>query len=104
MSEENPFKSIKITLSEEALSRLDKIVKNASFRSSSSGIEECIRLVYDLIEEVHSTIGREKGTYRVDVQDEAQSFVRMATRMSRFTGVKRSSGYKPKGGNSSADT
>jgi len=46
--EEVPFKSMKITLSEDAIDKLGELVKMGSFRSYSSAVEECIRAVYDV--------------------------------------------------------
>ena len=86
MSEETPFRSIKITLSEEALARLDFIVKQASFRSYSSGIEECIRAIYDLTKEVWSVTGQPEEPYVSASKDmESEAFKRITMRMSRFT-------------------
>lgn len=88
MSEpEYPFKSLKITLSEEALARLDEIVKKSSFRSYSSGVEECIRVVYDVMAEVHSVIGQPHAPLTTPtIDEEIEGFKRISMRMSRFTG------------------
>jgi hypothetical protein len=88
MSEpESSFKSLKITLSDEALARLAEIVKNASLRSLSSGIEECIRVVYDVIDEVHSVTGRPTAPLtNPTVEEESDGFERISMRMARFTG------------------
>ena len=85
--EEVPFRSMKITLSEVAVETLDKIVKKASFRSSSSGIEECIRATYDVIEEIESVAGK-RGDLQVTMtkENEAEAFIRILARFSRFTG------------------
>jgi hypothetical protein len=86
MTEETPFKSMKITLSEEALARLDKIVKNASFRSYSAGIEECIRGLSDVLVEVGTVIGDSNVAVTATEYEEARGFERIAMRLSRFTG------------------
>lgn len=87
MAEEIPFKSVKITLSEEALSKLDFIIKDAAFRSYSSGIEECIRVVYDLMQEIYSTIGdRNEPITLATREKQAEAFNRIIMRMARFTG------------------
>ena len=84
---ELPFKSIKITLSSEALHRLDYITKQASFRSYSSGIEECVRVVYDLIREIYSVAGdTSQSTITLSEENEAEAFKRILMRMARFTG------------------
>ena len=77
MSEE--FKPIRITLSEEGFSRLEKIMKKASFRNYSSAIEECIRVVSDISDYV-----RPLGEFSEETAFNA--FIVIATRMSRFTG------------------
>ena len=87
MSQELPFKSIKITLSQEALDRLDKIVKEASFRSFSSGVEESIRAFSDVLEEVKTVIGDEDEEDKAATDEqEARAFERIGMRVSRFTG------------------
>ena len=43
--EEVPFRSMKITLSEEAVDMLDTLRKRGAFRSYSMTIEECIRAI-----------------------------------------------------------
>ena len=84
MSEE--FKPIRITLSEEAFNRLDKIMKAAKFRNYSSTVEECIRVVSDIIGEIYTVQGgREKAT--VDPNAAWLAYIRIGTRMSRFTGL-----------------
>lgn len=87
LSEEMPFKSMKITLSEEAIERLDSITKGASFRSNSSTIEECIRVVYDIIHELYSVVGTPDEEVKPTTRNaESSGFERIAMRMSRFTG------------------
>ena len=84
MSEE--FKPIRITLSEEAFDRLEKIMKGATFRNYSSTVEECIRVVFDIIGEIYTVQGgQEKAT--VDPNAAWMAYIRIATRMSRFTGL-----------------
>jgi Arc/MetJ-type ribon-helix-helix transcriptional regulator len=56
MSEEAPFKSIKITLSEEAIEKLCELRQGGSFRSDSAAIEECIRAMSDMYNELESSI------------------------------------------------
>ncbi len=46
--EEVPFKSMKITLSDDVLEKTLELMKTGSFRSYSNVIEECIRAVYDV--------------------------------------------------------
>lgn len=84
MSEE--FKAIRITLSEEAFERLETIMKTASFRSNSSAIEECIRVVYNMMNDIWLVLG-EKDTpaKSFTITETANAFNTIATRMSRFT-------------------
>ena len=86
MSEEE-FKSIRITLSHEAFDRLEKIMKGAKFRSNSSTIEECIRVLYDIMKDITSVIGK-RGDPDVTWTDaDAKMVFRMIiTRMERITG------------------
>ena len=58
MSEEVPFKSMKITLSEEALQKLCELRTGGAFRSDSATIEECIRTMYTIIEDLKLEIRR----------------------------------------------
>ena len=85
MSEE--FKPIRITLSDEAFDRLETIMKDATFRSYSSTIEECIRAVYDITLEIYAVAGT-KGDPPIDipVKDLRDSMMRVIMRMHRFTG------------------
>jgi len=84
MSEE--FKPIRITLSPEAFDRLERIMKDGSFRSYSSTIEECVRVVYELMNDISNIIGREGEPAEDFTQAKAfQAFVIIATRMARFT-------------------
>ena len=48
--EQGDFKPIRITLSQEAFERLEKIKTNAKFRSHSAAIEEVIRIFYDVLQ------------------------------------------------------
>lgn len=86
MSEE--FKPIRITLSEEAFDRLEYIMKNAAFRSYSSAIEECIRVVFDIIFDIQAVVGfpNEKLKSFSDLEG-SHAFTKIATRMDRFTGI-----------------
>jgi hypothetical protein len=87
MSEE--FKPIRITLSDEAFSSLDKIMKDAKFRSYSSTIEECIRVLSTIIADIHLVLGdRDKEFTPFTSIEAAQTFETIAIRMDRFTGRK----------------
>ena len=81
------FKPIRITLSEEAFDRLEKIIKDASFRSYSSAIEECIRVVYDIILDVSEIAGKKGEPEKEFTPMQAfYKLVTIGTRIERFTG------------------
>ncbi len=85
-----PFKSIRITLSEEATDILEKIMNDASFRSTSSTIEECIRAISDIISEMYLVLGQlepgEESNLVINDEEFVQSFQRIVMRLNRFTG------------------
>ena len=85
LSEE--FKPIRITLSEEAFYRMEKIMKDAKLRSYSSTIEECIRAIYDIITEIHA-IGGKRGDPQITIlsEDVEDGMMRIIFRMQRLTG------------------
>lgn len=85
MSEE--FKPIRITLSQEAFDRMEYIMKNAKFRSYSSTIEECIRVVFEIINEIYLVAGSiDDPAVQLQPQDCIDSLGRIIVRMFRFTG------------------
>jgi len=86
MSEEE-LRAIRITLSEEAFSCLDKIMKESSFRNYSSAIEECIRATYDVTDEITELVGK-RGDPPVEVSDAdcTGSLMRILMIMYRFSG------------------
>jgi hypothetical protein len=54
MSEEEvPFKTLKITMSEEAFNILESLRISGSFRSYSMTIEESIRSLFDILKEIY---------------------------------------------------
>jgi hypothetical protein len=61
MSEEIPFKSMKITLSEEAYEKLTILRQGGAFRSDSATIEECIRAVNGMIDDLIFEFDIRKG-------------------------------------------
>ena len=58
MPEDVPFKSMSITLSDEALEKLALLKQGGAFGSDSATIEECIRAVYGMFEDTISEIDR----------------------------------------------
>ena len=84
---EDDFKSIRITLSQEAFYRLERIMEDAKFRSNSSTIEECIRVVYDLMREIYVVAGaRDAPDVSASELQRSDSWDRIIMRMARFTG------------------
>jgi len=85
MSEEG-FKPIRITLSDEAFERLEKIMKTAAFRSYSAAIEECIRVVYDIAGDIWLVAGgKNEPDKRISQIDAYNTFRTITIRMGRFT-------------------
>lgn len=85
MSEE--FKPVRITLSQEAFDRMEVIMRGAAFRSYSSTVEECIRVVFDIVKEIESTAGKRRDrTINVPQRVRIDSWNRILMRMTRFTG------------------
>jgi hypothetical protein len=85
MAEE--FKPIRITLSEEAYSQMEKIMTDSSFRSYSSTIEECIRATHDIIAEIQIVAGKAgEPVVRPTFEQGLESLNRIVMRMCRFTG------------------
>jgi len=85
MSEEAPFRSVKITLSEEALDRLAELRAIGSCRSDSATVEECIRTIYDIVIDVSSemAIAREKKLV-LSFAEQAELLRRVIVRIARF--------------------
>jgi Arc/MetJ-type ribon-helix-helix transcriptional regulator len=86
-SEEVPFKSMKITLSEDVIDKLSELVKTGSFRSNSSAVEECIRIAYDMIVDMNVLLASQRGKSLTPIQiAEAQqeAFRRYLLRLARF--------------------
>ncbi len=87
MSSEESFKAIRITLSEEAFDIMEKIMKDSSFRSYSSTIEESIRVLSDIINEIHTIAGeRDENDVLISDAQCAEAFARIGVRLYRFTG------------------
>jgi len=86
MSEETPFKPIKITLSEEAMRRLRELRTRGYFRSDSATIEEIIRTLYEIAYDVSDVIDRAMGKKleKAPVGDQAEALRRIGIRLGRF--------------------
>ena len=84
--EEVPFKSIKITLSEDALDMLDALRKVGSFRSYSMTVEECIRSIFDVSQDITGSIqhAREMGTKPISPIQQSVILQRLSLRLKRF--------------------
>lgn len=89
MSEETPFKSLKITLSEEAIDKLAELKQGGAFRSDSATIEESIRVTYAIMEDFLSEISRgdkdKNGQLKpLSLELQAEMLRRVLLRVSRF--------------------
>jgi Arc/MetJ-type ribon-helix-helix transcriptional regulator len=85
MTEEVPFRSMKITLSEEALNMLESLRMTGSFRSSSMTIEECVRTIYDITRDITALTNihrKNQKSFSNEVMLEA--FRRYMLRLGRF--------------------
>lgn len=80
---EHEFKPIRITLSDEAFTRLEAMMEKAAFRSYSAAIEECIRAMYDIKGDIEVAIETGK---KVDEERCFHAFIKIATRMERIIG------------------
>jgi len=85
MTEEAPFKSVRVTLSAEAMAMVAELRRTGSFRSDSATIEECIRAVYDVYEDMQM-MGRvaKQQERKVSINEQAESYRRHVIRLSRF--------------------
>ena len=92
MNKERPFKSIRISLSDDAVVMLEGLKKSGQFRSYSSTIEEAIRTLHEL--------AMEDITFRYrfgKIKDDPEALKNLLAelgdatfkRLSRFLGLKR---------------
>ncbi|MCJ7630836.1 hypothetical protein MUP77_00310 [Candidatus Bathyarchaeota archaeon] len=85
MSEEEvPFKSLKITLSDDVLEKLALLLRTGSFRSQSSTIEECIRAVYDVSLDMVALLNTVPQAQTMLPAAQQEAFRRYMMRMMRF--------------------
>ena len=85
MTEEVPFRSVRVTLSDEAMAMVAELRRTGSLRSDSATIEECIRAVYDVYEDMQM-MGRvaKQQERKVSINEQAESYRRHVIRLSRF--------------------
>ena len=98
MSEEQDFKAVRITLSQEAFDRMEKIMNQAKFRSYSLMIEECIRTIHDVMTEIYLIAGPadDPSPREAPYEDWVNTLGRIIIRMNRLTGKTiLPSSYKP---------
>jgi len=85
MSEEVPFKSIRVTLSEEAVRILEDLRQRGYFRSDSMTIEECIRAVYAISNDMGAVASMQRGKgEKVPVTEQLEGYRRVVMRLARF--------------------
>ena len=82
--EEVSFRSIKITLSEEALDKLELLKLTGSFRSYSMTIEETIRGLFDVLKELYIAEYRAKGEKPIPDELKLEAAKNIAVRLYRF--------------------
>lgn len=83
--EEVPFKSMKITLSEEAIRLLAALRHKGSYRSDSATIEDCIRAIYDVSLDIATEVGSAlKGKRSMSIIEIRELTRRISVRISRF--------------------
>jgi len=88
MSEEEvPFKSMKITLSEEAIEILDELRKSSAFRSYFMTIEECIRAIDIITKDISAVWSSYQSNFPPEVLMKA--FRRHSMRLHRFLRIKK---------------
>ena len=91
MSEEEvPFKSIKITLSEEAIDMLTTLRLKGAFRSNSMTIEGCIRAIYEICGDIQTYLRfyRDKNEIVPNVE-QLSAYKRYVLRLARFIEVEK---------------
>jgi len=77
---------MRITLSDEAFERLEKLMKIARFRSYSSTVEECIRTIYEIMNDIYGIMGKPDDPARqISARMKEKGFEQIVTRMSRIT-------------------
>lgn len=83
--EEEPFQKIRLTLSEVAIEKLDMLKKVGYFRSNSSTVEECIRVMYDIADEISMLVQEAEDIgEKASLRDQAIVLQRIGIRASRF--------------------
>jgi hypothetical protein len=82
---EKPFRKIRLTLSEVAIEKLARLRDVGYFRSDSSTVEECIRVMDDIADEISALVqeGEDTGK-KVSLQNQAIVLQRIDVRASRF--------------------
>ncbi len=86
---EVPFKTLKITLSDEALEKIAVLRQGGAFNSDSATMEECVRVVYSMFQDTISELERSKvdRTGQVETMDlgrQAEMLRRFLLMLNRF--------------------
>lgn len=98
MNKKKPFKSLRITLSDDAVVMLDGLKKSGKFRSHSATIEEAIRTLHELVTE-HLAVSYRMGFLK-NIENGEERFKRYEMmfmnfgdtafkRLTRFVGLDR---------------
>jgi len=89
MTQDVPFKTLKVTLSDEALEKLALLRQGGAFNSDSAAIEECVRMIYAMFQDTVSELERAKvdRTGQVETMDlgrQAEMLRRFLLMLNRF--------------------
>lgn len=85
VKEASSFKSMKITLSEEALDLLEDIKEKGCFRSHSMAIEESIRALHDVLTHLDQGMAFAKDEKPIPDAKKLEVIRDIAVRLSRFS-------------------
>ena len=88
--QEVPFRSMKITLSEQAIDLLDDLKKRGRYRSYSMAIEEVIRAMYGVVQDIEVADILGKGKTPIPEDLKLQAFRDIVIRLYRFLTFKKS--------------
>lgn len=83
-NEEEPFQKIRITLSEVAIDKLAVLRTQGYFRSDSATVEECIRAIFDVVEEFSTMFKRIADNKTLSTDDKIDTLLRIGLSVRRF--------------------
>lgn len=84
-TEEEPFQKIRLTFSEVAIEKLAVLRTQGYFRSDSATVEECIRGMYDIVEDFYAMLLKAKTKDKKLTNDEKLALLlRIGVAIRRF--------------------